>query len=138
MEKKTILYIDGACRGNPGPGAIGIVIQDGNNRLQISKCVGDTTNNQAEYQALITAIEEALKMGARHLDIRTDSELLARQIQKTYRVKNAKLKPLYEKANQLLRRVDSYTITHIPREKNTIADGLANKALDQKRADRSQ
>lgn len=132
MDKQITLYVDGACRGNPGPGAIGVIIQNnkGHTILQISRYIGDTTNNRAEYRALIVALEEAAKLGAQHLDIRTDSELLTRQLQRTYRVKSTTLKPLYQQANELLTKFKSFGITHIPREDNAVADRLANEALD--------
>jgi ribonuclease HI len=132
VDKRVILYVDGACRGNPGPGAIGVVIQNskGHTILQTSRYIGDTTNNKAEYRALIAALEEAARLGAQHLDIKTDSELLARQLQQTYRVKSATLRPLYQQAKELLTKFKSFGITHIPRENNTVADRLANEALD--------
>ena len=132
MTKKLILYVDGACRGNPGPGSIGILIRDeaGRTNLQISKYIGHTTNNQAEYSALITAITEAAKLGATQVDIRTDSELMARQIQGSYKVKSALLRPLHQKAKELLAKFHLFTITNIPREDNEVADRLANEALD--------
>ena len=132
MAKKLILYVDGACRGNPGPGSIGILIQDeaSGTNLQISKYIGHTTNNQAEYSALITAITEAAKLGATQVDIRTDSELMARQIQGSYKVKSALLRPLHQKAKELLVKFHFFTITNIPREDNEVADRLANEALD--------
>ena len=132
MDKRVILYVDGACRGNPGPGAIGVVILNntGHTIRQISGYIGDTTNNKAEYRALITALEEAAQLGVQHLDIRTDSELLVRQLQQTYRVKSANLRPLYQQAKELLAKFESFDITHIPRENNTVADRLANEALD--------
>jgi len=124
--------VDGASRGNPGPAAVGAVIKDEEGRLHssISKRIGITTNNQAEYTALITALEKAISLGANRVEVKVDSELVVKQIKGIYRVKNAALKPLYQKAKQLQSTLASFTITHIPREQNSEADGLANEALD--------
>lgn len=124
--------MDGASRGNPGPAAVGAVIKDEEGRLHssISKRIGITTNNQAEYTALITALEKAISLGANRVEVKVDSELVVKQIKGIYRVKNAALKPLYQKAKQLQSTLASFTITHIPREQNSEADGLANEALD--------
>jgi len=95
--EKAVLYTDGASRGNPGPAAIGAVIKDGQGRVlaRISKRIGRTTNNQAEYRAVIAALEEAVRLGAAGVEIKSDSELVVRQINGRYRVKNPGLKPLY-------------------------------------------
>lgn len=124
--------MDGASRGNPGPAAIGVVIQDheGSTNLEISHYIGQATNNQAEYRALITALEEAARLGAGHVDIRTDSKLMVEQIMGNYRVRNAGLKPLFDRAVRLLSACGTHTIAHIPRSQNAPADALANTALD--------
>ncbi len=127
------IYVDGASRGNPGPAAIGVLIEDdaGQERARISKYIGTTTNNQAEYRALIAGLLEAAALGARSVEIRTDSELMVRQIQGSYMVRNTGLKPLHREVTQLLSRFSSFHIRHVPRKLNTRADGLANKALDE-------
>jgi len=135
-ENRLIIYVDGASRGNPGPAAIGIVIQDheGSTRMEISHYIGEATNNQAEYRALITGLEEVAGFAADHVDIKTDSKLMVEQIQGNYRVRNANLKPLFEKATRLLSTYKTYTISHIPRQQNSPADSLANRALDNRHA----
>lgn len=129
---KVIIYADGAARGNPGPASIGVTIKDeqGNLVADISRRIGITTNNQAEYRAIIAALEKAISLGAGYVELRSDSELVVRQISGRYRVKNEALKPLYQKAKQLAASLRGFTITHIPREQNTEADKLANRALD--------
>ena len=131
MTRLTV-NVDGASRGNPGPAAIGIVMRDenGTTAVRLSSYIGRTTNNQAEYTALITALEEAGRLGAEQLDIRTDSQLMVEQILGRYRVRNENIRPLFEEARKLLVTFRSYSITHIPREQNREADALANEALD--------
>ncbi|MCH8865039.1 MAG: ribonuclease HI family protein [Chloroflexi bacterium] len=128
-----LIWVDGAARGNPGPAAIGAVIKDeqGATLARISQRIGKTTNNQAEYRALIAALEKAVQLGARKVSVYSDSELVVRQITGRYRVKKAELKPLFQKVTQLQSRLESFSISHIPREQNTEADRLANEALDQ-------
>ncbi len=130
--RNIVLFTDGASRGNPGPAAIGVVIQDERGKVldTISLCLGKATNNQAEYRAIIAGLEKARDMGATGVEIRSDSELLVRQLSGEYRVKNAALTPLYIKTQELRRIFQPFTINHIPREKNSEADKLANQALD--------
>ncbi len=130
--KRAIIWVDGAARGNPGPAAIGATIKDEQGKLvaSISQRIGTTTNNQAEYRAVIAALEKAISLGARHVELNSDSELVVRQISGKYRVKNANLKPLYQKVKQLQSLLEGFTITHIPRQQNREADNLANRALD--------
>ena len=138
MERLTV-WVDGASRGNPGPAGIGILIkgQSGIDEIKFSRYIGEATNNQAEYRALIMALEESAKLGAVHPDIRMDSELVVRQVQGSYKTRNAKLKPLLQRVKQLLTGFQSFTITHIPRQQNRIADALANQAIDRQSAPRS-
>lgn len=130
--KRVVIYADGASRGNPGPAAIGAVIKDERGRLiaSISQRIGKATNNQAEYRAIITALEEADRLGARQVDIKMDSELVVKQINGEYRVKKATLKPLYQQVKQRQGSLEGFTITHILRQQNIEADKLANKALN--------
>ncbi len=130
--KRVIIFTDGASRGNPGPAAIGATIKDEHGGLiaSISQSIGQTTNNQAEYRAIIAALEKAIRLGASHVEIRADSELLVKQINGRYRVKAASIKPLYQRVKELLSRLERFTITHIPRSENTEADSLANRALN--------
>jgi ribonuclease HI len=130
--KKLTVHVDGASRGNPGPAAIGVVMRDENGAtaVRLSSYIGRTTNNQAEYTALIAALEEASRLGADRVDIRTDSQLMVEQIRGRYKVRNANIKPLFEEVTRLLSAFKGYGILHIPREQNSEADALANEALD--------
>jgi len=134
LNDKLTIFTDGAARGNPGPAAIGVVIKDekGNNVAAISRCLGATTNNQAEYRGIIAALEKAVSLGARQVAVYSDSELMVKQINGQYRIKNAALQPLYAEVVKLTGRLDSFKISHICREQNSEADALANKALDGK------
>ena len=129
--ERVTIFTDGASQGNPGPAAIGVVIKDERGQIvsRISRGIGRTTNNQAEYRAIIAALEEAIRLGARQVKLNSDSELVVRQIGGKYRVKNAALKPLYQRVKQLQSHLESFAINHIPREQNTEADKLANAAL---------
>jgi ribonuclease HI len=129
--ERAVIRADGASLGNPGPSAIGATIKDEQGRLiaSISKPIGRATNNQAEYRAVIAALEEAIRLGVSQADIYLDSELIVRQLNGRYRVKNAALKPLYQRAKQMLGHLESFTINHIPRQQNMEADRLANNAL---------
>ncbi len=123
---------DGASRGNPGPAAIGATVRDEQGRLvaSVSQAIGRATNNQAEYRALIAALEKAAELGAQRVDVRLDAELVVRQLQGRYRVKNAALRPLYLRAAGLLGEFEAFTIAAVPRAENAEADRLANQALD--------
>jgi len=131
-EKKLIIYTDGAARGNPGPASIGAIIKDekGNLIAQISRRIGLTTNNQAEYRAIIAALEKAVSTGATHVELKSDSELVVKQINGRYKVKKVTLRTHYQKVIQLIGSLDGFMIAHIPREQNAEANALANKALD--------
>jgi ribonuclease HI len=125
------IHIDGAARGNPGPAAFAYVIErDGAPPIEAAECLGKTTNNVAEYTALVRALERAAELGAKRLLIRSDSELLVKQMNGEYRVKNEQLLPLYEAAQRLARRFDLVTLSHVRREQNKRADALCNQALD--------
>lgn len=124
--------IDGASRGNPGPAAYAVILRgpDGATIAEIAKCIGRKTSNMAEYYALVAALDYAATHSIRALRVRSDSELLVRQMQGRYRVKNADLKPMHERAQKLRRGLDYFVIEHVPREQNIDADALANLALD--------
>ena len=128
---RVIIHADGASLGNPGPSAIGATIKDEQGKLiaRISQRIGRATNNQAEYKAIIAALEQATRLGAKQVDVSSDSQLVVRQINGEYRVKKAALKPLYQQVKKLQSLLDSFTITHIPRQQNQEADNLANMAL---------
>lgn len=124
------VYIDGASKGNPGPGGIGVVIcRDGETIKNISDFIGNTTNNVAEYTALIYALEEALILKAENLKINTDSQLLHRQIKGLYKVKSPNISGLHQRALHLMSAFKSVEIKNIPRENNCGADKLATRAI---------
>lgn len=125
------VYFDGASRGNPGPSAAGGVLIDesGEEIERFSEYLGEGTNNEAEYKAFIEALERSLKYKPQKVIFYTDSELLYRQIKGDYRVKNERLKDLYDKAQQLMANFKELDIIHVPREKNKVADELCNLAL---------
>ena len=133
--KKVVIYADGASRGNPGLAAIGVTIKDEQGRLvaAISRRIGRTTNNQAEYRAIIAALEEAAKLGAEEAEVNLDSELVVKQVNGKYRVRKATLKPLYQRVKRLQSLLHNSTITYIPRQQNIEADNLANIALNKQR-----
>jgi ribonuclease HI len=126
-----VVFSDGAAKGNPGPSGAGWLICDpqGQVRSENRKFLGHGTNNEAEYQALTAALEEALSLGAKAVKVHLDSELLVRQINGQYRVKSDRLRKFYQQAQDLLRRFHDYVIIHIPREQNREADRLANEAI---------
>jgi ribonuclease HI len=129
---KVTIFTDGAARGNPGPAAIGALIRDESGKVlaTISKCLGTTTNNQAEYCAVIAALEKAVSMGVKQVEIFSDSLLIVEQICGRYKIKHAALRALYQDVVKLTGSLDSFKIAYVPREKNSAADGLANQALD--------
>ena len=126
------VFIDGGSRGNPGPAGAGVHITDDNRNVVFSGgfALGRMTNNQAEYQGLIKALELLVKAGAPEATIYTDSELMAHQLNGRYRVKSPDLKPLFEHARSLLSRLADWHVQHVRRERNAKADGLANEAMD--------
>jgi len=127
-----IIYIDGASRGNPGPAGIGVSILDskGEPLTEDSAYIGVATNNVAEYRAFLRALKKAREMGASRVQIMTDSELLCRQMKGLYRVRDAKLIPLFREAVHLTRGFEKVALRHIPRAKNGRADQLANLGID--------
>jgi len=129
---KLIIYTDGGARGNPGPAGIGVAIYDAERRLvaEISEFLGVATNNQAEYQALIAAFRKAQALNAATLEFYLDSELIVRQLNREYKVKNKDLASLFLTIHNLSLNFKKITYTHIPREENAIADKLANEAMD--------
>jgi ribonuclease HI len=131
-NEKLTIFTDGAARGNPGPAAIGVALKDaaGNTVETISRTLGVKTNNQAEYMAVIAGVEKAISLGAKQVILKSDSELIVRQLMGQYKVKNADLKELYQKVVALTGRLEKFSALNIPREQNKQADGLCNKALD--------
>jgi ribonuclease HI len=129
---RIIIYADGGSRGNPGHAGIGVAIFDENNNpvKEISRYIGSQTNNVAEYYALVRALEEAFELGAKSVEIYMDSELVVKQIKGEYQVKSEGLKPLYIIAMAYLKKIGSYSISHVKRNGNKVADRLANEAMD--------
>jgi ribonuclease HI len=131
MDEVFTIYTDGAARGNPGPAAYAFVIErDGAPVIEEKGTLGHTTNNVAEYTALVRALEHAARLGARRLLIHSDSELLVKQMNGEYQVKNPDLRTLYDQANALVRSFAEVRVRHVRREQNRRADQLCNEALD--------
>ena len=129
---RVVIHIDGAARGNPGESGIGVLIEEDNGATrEVKKYLGTRTNNQAEYSALITALETARDLKDREIRIYTDSLLLANQMNGLWKVKHPEIKDLYTKAKGLIEAFSRVTITHVPREENSEADRLANLAIDE-------
>jgi len=129
---KYIVHTDGAARGNPGPAAIGVVIEDdqGHTVYEASRTLGVRTNNEAEYLALIPALEYLKDVRPKEAEFRLDSELVVKQLSGQYKVKEPRLQALHGQAVMLLNAVPKYKFRHVRREENTRADELANEALD--------
>lgn len=129
---KIIIHSDGGARGNPGPAGIGAVLNADNGFVlaEISKYLGETTNNQAEYQALIAGLEKAKELKANEVECYLDSELVVKQLNREYKVKNAQLAPLFLKVHNLSLSFKKISFNHVRREYNKEADKLANLAMD--------
>ena len=135
MTEAFVLYADGASRGNPGPASIGVLFrqQDGPDLCVHSEAIGRATNNQAEYRAVLAALEHCSRWGVGRVHLYLDSELVARQLSGAYRVKSQDLLPIYQQAVYLAKRLREFRVQHIPRAKNAHADHLANLALDSRK-----
>jgi ribonuclease HI len=135
VATRLLIHTDGAARGNPGPAGLGAVLRDaetGEIVAELARFLGEQTNNVAEWTAVQDALEEALRQGARQVDLRTDSQLVARQIAGQYRVKHPNLRPIHARVMSLLAQFDGYTVGHVPRERNREADRLSNVAIDRR------
>jgi ribonuclease HI len=134
---ELVIHIDGASRGNPGEAGFGVHVAgaDGAELAGLYGYLGRATNNVAEYQALLHALRWALARGARRVRILSDSELVVRQVEGSYRVKHPDLIPLHREARALIGRLPEVRLAHVPREQNREADRLANRALDEKASD---
>jgi ribonuclease HI len=134
MTETITLQFDGGSRGNPGPAGVGVVLRaaDGTPLVTLGRFIGRATNNVAEYTALITALQKAKELGAKRIKVLGDSELIVKQMRGEYRVKNPDLRVLYEEAQELYESFDAATIDHNYREDNSLADKLANLAMDRK------
>ena len=132
MSKKVKVFSDGGARGNPGPAGCGFVVEDENGKIieKGKKYLGETTNNVAEYMGLILALEKAKELGAEEVDCFLDSELVVKQMNKEYKVKNLDLAKLFVKIFNLSQGFLKISFNHVYREKNKLADSLANEAMD--------
>jgi probable phosphoglycerate mutase len=133
--RRLVIHTDGAARGNPGLAGAGAVLRDAADGTLVSELavfLGKRTNNYAEWTAVALALEEALLVGATHVDLRMDSQLVARQISGVYRVKHPDLRPIHAREMGLLSRFAGYPVGHVPRELNKEADRLSNVAIDQR------
>lgn len=130
--KRLVVNVDGGARGNPGPAAIGIVVQspEGEVLEERGERIGTATNNVAEYRALLLGIRRAAELGAGELELIGDSELVVRQVMGEYKVKDATLRSLHAEALQALAPFDAWSIRHVRREQNAVADRLVNEVLD--------
>ena len=131
-QRKVYVFSDGAARGNPGPAGAGAVIKDASGKVlqRLKKALGKTTNNVAEYKGLILGLRKAQELGAREVEVRADSELMIKQLNGKYAVRNEGLKPLYNEAKALLETF-KWNAEHIPREENAEADEMSNRAIDE-------
>lgn len=131
--EEVIIHTDGASRGNPGKAGIGVIIYDQNKKdvlVEVAEYIGETTNNVAEYKALIRALEEATKLSCKRLNIYTDSDLLVKQFNGIYRVKHENLQPLFAQVKKLAGSFEKVKVEHVRREYNKDADKLANQGVD--------
>ena len=132
VQLDAVLWTDGAARGNPGPAGIGAILKSLSGEVLYtgSEFLGHSTNNVAEYKAMLLGLAGALEQGIQRVEVRADSELLIKQLKGEYRVKSPGLRPLFEEARRLLSRFKSVKLTHIRRELNGEADRLANQGID--------
>jgi ribonuclease HI len=129
---RLTINVDGGARGNPGPAAIGVVVRDDDGQVleEVGEKIGEATNNVAEYRALLRGLELAAEHGGSDLELVGDSELVVRQVEGRYKVKNAGMKQLHAEVKRALQDFDSWSIRHVRREGNADADRLVNEALD--------
>jgi ribonuclease HI len=130
---RAILNTDGGARGNPGPAGIGVVLRDANGNVieEVARGIGESTNNVAEYEAVIAGLELAREHGVTDVEILLDSELVASQLEGRWKIKNDRLRALAVRARALMNQFDSVTISHVRRAQNTRADRLANVGMDE-------
>ena len=125
------IHVDGAARGNPGPAGAGAVLAGGRKKEELSVPLGETTNNVAEYCALVLALQRAARMGVERVEVFTDSELMTKQVTGEYRVKDKQLQVLHLLVGDLRKGFKEFSISHVPREQNRAADRLANRAVSE-------
>lgn len=132
LPTNYFIYIDGASRGNPGPSGAGAVIYEGKNEVaRLKKYLGDATNNEAEYEALILGIKEAVRLNYFSVRVFSDSELMVNQVNGHYRVLDPKLEKLYQRAYKEIHKLSAFQISYLGRRSNKVADALANQAIDE-------
>ena len=131
--KKLLIYTDGGARGNPGPAALGVVIYDESGKIvkRFGKFLGEKTNNEAEYEAVIAALSEAQGLGTASVELNLDSELVARQLSNIYRARDKRMQEFVLKIRNLETKFEKVSYHHVPRGKNRLADKLVNEAIDQ-------
>ncbi|HEX5191470.1 MAG TPA: ribonuclease HI family protein [Solirubrobacteraceae bacterium] len=129
---RLVIHVDGGSRGNPGPAAIGVVVSapDGTTVDELAERIGVTTNNVAEYRALLCGVRRAAQLGASEIELINDSELVAKQLTGAYKVKHPAMRPLHAEALEALRAFEGWRIRSVPRAQNARADALVNEALD--------
>lgn len=129
---KCMTFTDGGARGNPGPAGIGGVVLDHEGVVigEVSEYIGETTNNQAEYRALLATLQKAKALGATHVDCYLDSQLVVRQMNREYKIKDPGLAKIFIQVYNLCPTIGTVTFTHVPREQNAAADRLVNRAID--------
>ena len=134
IPEPLIAHVDGGARGNPGPAGFGVVIEDQHGKpiAEFGRYLGHRTNNFAEYSGLIAALSYVVEHGHSALRVLSDSELMVRQMNGVYKVRSPELRPLYEEARRLSRKLQWFRIEHVRREKNADADRLANEAMDRR------
>ncbi len=132
MGARLVVNVDGGARGNPGPAAVAAVIRDADGNLleRRGELIGEATNNVAEYRAMLLGISRAADLGATHVELIGDSELVVRQLNGEYKVKSGPLRELHAEVDKALRRLDGWSIRHVKREQNEDADLLVNETLD--------
>jgi ribonuclease HI len=132
-QRKVYVFSDGAARGNPGPAGAGAVVKDAKGEViaELKQALGKATNNVAEYKGLLLGLRKAKELGAREVEVRADSELMIRQINGKYAVRNEGLKPLYNEALAILNSFAKWNAEHVPREENALADEMSNRAIDE-------
>ncbi len=131
LPSSAEVYFDGAARGNPGPAGAGIILKVDGRVEKIKRYLGRRTNNQAEYLALIEALEALVSIGCRSVTVYTDSQLVVNQLTGRYRVRDAELKRLHSRVSELVKRFEKFDIVYVGREGNREADRLANQAIDE-------
>src|SRR5215471_748858 len=134
VPSKVRVYSDGAARGNPGPSGAGAVLVDASGTVvdRLGKYLGVQTNNYAEYMGLLLGLKRARELGVREIEVFADSELMIRQLGGRYQVKSPSLRPLYEEALKLLNDFSRVKLVHVPREMNSAADEMSNRAIDER------